>query len=322
MISKILSEIGTVFMLHRIAPYQKGNIIYNENMKISPDELEDIIRELKHQNRVFISMDELTEILKNRKKLKNKFIVFTLDDGYRDNLEYAYPIFKKFSIPFCIYVTNSFPNRTTNLWWYALEKLIFKNETLILPGKGRIENLTIESKNKNFLELRENILNNHFFHPIEYLEQIGKLEFNIEEEMNEKCLNWEEIKFLSNDSLVTIGCHTLNHYPLSKLSDREVRCEISNSKTELELKIGKAVKHFAFPFGGKVEADKREYKIAGSCEFDTVATAMRGHVYRQANLLQLDRLFLFPLQTNSFTLKKLMNKNLKDHYKHLLKKIR
>jgi peptidoglycan/xylan/chitin deacetylase (PgdA/CDA1 family) len=39
---------------------------------------------------------------------RQKNVVFTLDDGYADNFINAYPIFKKYNIPFCIYVCKKY----------------------------------------------------------------------------------------------------------------------------------------------------------------------------------------------------------------------
>ena len=40
---------------------------------------------------------------------RRRFVCLTFDDGYRDNLEYAYPILKKYEVPFALYVPTSFP---------------------------------------------------------------------------------------------------------------------------------------------------------------------------------------------------------------------
>jgi len=315
----MFSEIGSIFVLHRIAPYEKGKLTYNEDMKVAPEELKKFIKQLRSKKIIFVSLDELNEIIDKKKKSTFKFATITLDDGYRDNIEYGYPIFKQENVPFCIYITNSFPNRTTNLWWYALEELVLENKSLRGSGNVTIDNSTAESKHRNFLMLRREILDHYFLDPTGYLQNLGKFEFNLAEEVREKCLTWGEIISISIDPLVTIGAHTMNHYPLTRLSVAMAEWEIRNSKSELEKKINKPVQHFAFPFGGKLEANDREYALVRSGGFKTAVTTLNGFVYKNDNASQLPRIFLRPLRNNSLTLEIIMRKGVKDYLKYLIR---
>ena len=53
-----------------------------------------------------------------------KRIAVTLDDGYRDNAEHALPVFRRHGVPFTIFVCPGFCDRTSELWWEALERII------------------------------------------------------------------------------------------------------------------------------------------------------------------------------------------------------
>jgi peptidoglycan/xylan/chitin deacetylase (PgdA/CDA1 family) len=301
--------IGSILMLHRVQPYEPGNIIYNENMKISPDELESMILDLKKENGEFISLDQLAEY----EYSKRHFFVFTLDDGYKDNLQYAYPIFKKFKIPFCIYITNSFPNQTTTLWWYALEKLVLQNEVLYDSGR-QFNNSTVKQKRINFLRFRRRILDNHFLDPIGFLQSVGHLDFDLVKEIREKCLTWEEIKQLSYDPLVTIGSHTMNHYPLSKLHIDDATNEVIESKKELENRLNKKINHFAFPFGSRREAADREYQIAKTAGFATISTTVHGHIQKNPDLTCLNRVFIFPFKNNRTSIERELYWNIRSGF--------
>jgi peptidoglycan/xylan/chitin deacetylase (PgdA/CDA1 family) len=294
----MFSGIGSIFMLHRTAPYEDGNIVYNENMKISPEELVRFIQELKRKKRVFLSLDEVVNIVRSGKKPAHKFVAFTLDDGYKDNLTYGYPIFKEYNIPFCIYVTNSFPDQTTNLWWYALENLILNNETLNVDGRN-LDNSTLHKKQKNFLALREEVLNKQFRDPYTFFKQLGRITFDVSKERSKMCLTWPEIINLSQDPLATIGCHTVNHLPLAKLEHPEVGFEIRHSKEELERQLNRKVRHFAFPFGSRNEAANREYEVSQSIGFDSIVTTLHGNIHLSDNLQRLERIFLSPFRDSS-----------------------
>ena len=67
-----------------------------------------------------ISLDEMHRRMVEG-DFRRRFACVTLDDGYRDNREWAYPILKRQHVPFAIYVPTSFPDRLGKLWWIALD---------------------------------------------------------------------------------------------------------------------------------------------------------------------------------------------------------
>jgi len=277
-INQYYSGIATIFMLHRVCPFEKDKLPPNENMKVSPEFLEKFIVELRKEGYKFISLDDLYEILINRIKIK-KQIVFTLDDGYFDNYEFAYPIFKSYNIPFTVYITASFPEEKGILWWYILEDLIIQNRKIVLSSGIEYLTDTRENKIKAFMELRNLIMsfNREVFGGLNSLFSNYKIDWF--RKCQELSLNWEQIKKLSEDPLVTIGGHTLNHFVLSKLDDEEVVEEIVEGNRLIERKIDKKVEHFAYPFGGRDEVTKREYNIVKDLSMKTAVIAIAGNIY-------------------------------------------
>jgi len=98
--------IGEVWELHRVTDEEPADINQRE-YEITPQRLENLIAEYKQNNFEFISVETLPDRLKN-KNSKHKFIVVTLDDGYQDNLTHALPIFEKYNVPFCIFITKNY----------------------------------------------------------------------------------------------------------------------------------------------------------------------------------------------------------------------
>ena len=130
----------------------------NENLKVSPVLLEKFIVSLINEGVKFVSLDQLYFDLNNNLSLKNK-VAFTFDDGYLDNFEIALPIFKKYNVPFSIFVTPAFVDGEKVIWWYLLEDLIL-NYTSISFNNTIIDLSSLELKNSAFIFLREYLLNN------------------------------------------------------------------------------------------------------------------------------------------------------------------
>lgn len=295
----------TIFMLHRVHPFEPNKLFPNENMKISPEFLDNFIVELKLKGYEFISLDKMYEILQSGEKVKQQ-IVFTLDDGYLDNYTVAYPIFKKHNVPFAIYITTSFPQREAILWWYILENVILANNSLKLCDGKVYKCETKEQKEVVFLEIRKIILG---FKKENFLDSLKELFCHYEIDWfgknEELCMDWKQIIELSKDEIVTIGGHTKNHYALNQLSIEEVKSEVVEANKLIEEKIGKRIEHFAYPFGSRNEIGQREFDIVKSLGFKTATTTRRGTIYKEhRNYLEcLPRIML----TEDFDLKSIGN---------------
>ena len=309
LVKNYFSGIATIFMLHRVFPFERSKLAPNENMKVSPEFLERFIVELKYNGYNIISLDRLNEIIL-KKEETNYNVVFTLDDGYLDNYTHAYPIFKKYSVPFTIYITTSFPEKKAILWWYALEDLLIANDEIVLGDNTRYICKTTKDKVQSFMRIRNKILN---IEQKEFLYQLNTLFSNYDidwyNKNNELTLDWEHITEMSKNELCTIAGHTKNHYAFNKLSRTEITAEICRANEEIEAKIFKRIEHFAYPFGTKNEVGKAEFNLVKSFGFKTVTTTRRGTIYHDhvTHLECLPRIML----TEDFDIKTIGNIRLK-----------
>ena len=118
-------------MFHRILPKNNNPRIHNhKSLEISTKHFEEIILYFKRLQYQFISINDIYTILTNSESPGKKIVHFTFDDGYFDNYKYAYPVLKKYNVPVTIYITTSFPDYHTIIWWYILEDYILANNFL------------------------------------------------------------------------------------------------------------------------------------------------------------------------------------------------
>jgi len=278
-LSSYFSGFATIFMLHRVSPLGEGGIQPNENMKVTPEFLEKFIIDMRADGYSFISINRLHEIILNR-EIVFKQIVITLDDGYKDNFNIAYPIFKKYDVPFTVYITSSFPNGSAYLWWYALEDLLLKSSEIILGDGTLFPCKSYEEKLQAFFLVRKRIMS------------LPKVDFSIhiknifskycvdwESLCINYCMDWSEISEISKDEICTIGGHTINHLALNCLPFEDIKYEVLEGNRFIESKINKKVEHFAYPFGGRDVVGRREFDILKSFGLKTATTTRRGNIY-------------------------------------------
>ena len=102
---------------------------------------------------------------------------------------------------------------------------------------------------------------------------------NFQERTSNLALSWKQIREMSEDDLVEIGAHTINHHALNKLPEAAVQEEMEGSRDRIESEIGKKVEHFCYPFGTRNEVGEREFRIAKRCGFKTSTTSSPANIF-------------------------------------------
>src|SRR3954468_25051709 len=101
----LLSGVGAIFMLHHVRPARKAAFQPNRHLEVTPDFLRATLSHLRSREIDIVSMDELhARLVQGR--FERRFAAFTLDDGYRDNLDFALPVLREFDAPLAVYVAS------------------------------------------------------------------------------------------------------------------------------------------------------------------------------------------------------------------------
>jgi len=280
---------GEIIMLHRVVQ-KRSQLEANRQMEVTPEFLEKTILDYQSRGYQFVSLDEVHEMVSRQKRLNHKFVCFTFDDGYVDNYELAYPIFKKYNCPFAIYVATDFPDGKALLWWYVLEDKLMNSDELILGDRSQYDCSTIEKKNAAFDVIRQKVFKLHS-HNME--QELYELFINYNHYFVNKnkalALSWEQISRLAKDNLCTIASHTVSHGVLPNMSYEQVETELRDSKIKLEYYIRKKVIHFAYPYGAWNEFVLKQVTDAG---YKTAVLANGGKVRQNKQIFKLNRVGL------------------------------
>jgi peptidoglycan/xylan/chitin deacetylase (PgdA/CDA1 family) len=223
-------------------------------------------------------------------------VVVTFDDGYRDNLANALPIAESKGVPITFFVTSGILGSHNGFWWDRLGTLLRGRPPHVreidLPVGGQNVRLPLGSSGirADLDSVRRHLL------PLRVTEIERALDAVSEQWQvgsapppDAGTLTPEDLRQLAASDTATIGAHTVDHVRLQDRTAREQHDTIAGSKGELEHSIGRAVSHFAYPFGGRDDFDDRSVDAVRSAGFDTACTTIPGTARSSTDPYRLPR---------------------------------
>jgi peptidoglycan/xylan/chitin deacetylase (PgdA/CDA1 family) len=290
------SGTGVIFMLHQVRPEPPRTFDPSRILRVTPEFLESVVETVVEAGFDVVALDGIRERLAGGSD--RPFACFTFDDGYRDNRDFAYPIFERRRMPFTIYVPADFADGSGNLWWLTLEEVLraAPHLTIAMNGSARHYPLATDAqKEEAHREIywwlrsipedlaRDTVGELAAAHGVDARAGQGGL-----------IMTWDELRELAKDPIVTIGAHTRSHLALAKLSERRARTEMADSIARIEAELGRPCRHFSYPYGCANSAGPREFRIAKELGLETAVTTQKGLLYLEnANsLTALPRLSL------------------------------
>jgi peptidoglycan/xylan/chitin deacetylase (PgdA/CDA1 family) len=272
--------IGTIFTLHHVRPARSDAFQPNALLEIEPAFLETLIEYFRYKKIDMVSLAEAKRRLREQ-DYEKRFVCFTLDDGYRDNLEFAYPIFKKHDVPAALFIATSFPDKLGLLWWTALERAVAATGRIVIEvnGKSRFFDCANAGAKQSVYEQIY-----WWLRGLSDERELRRIVTDLCERYGvdplgpckELCMNWKEIETLSADPLITIGAHSVNHYMMKKWDAATVKQELVQSASVIEKALGKKPTDFAYPVGDKTSADAREFALANDAGYELAVTTRPG----------------------------------------------
>ncbi len=279
----IFGGVGAILTMHHVRPPRPDRFQPNRLLEVTPRFLAGVIRDIRRSGLDLVSLDELHRRL-SEGDFSRRFVCLTFDDGYRDILQWAYPILKEAGAPFAVYVATSFPDRLGELWWLVLEAVIARNDRvgLVIEGRDRIfDCATVAQKRALYdelywwlrgqpseIELRSVVRSLAAFYHVDVAAYCSDL-----------CMSWAELAGLAADPLVTIGAHTVNHLMLAKLPKEAARAEMELSASVIEAALSVRPQHLSYPYGDPGSAGAREFEIATGLGFKTAVTTRPGVLF-------------------------------------------
>lgn len=289
---------GVILTMHHVRPPANDPVLSGRELEIAPAFLEATVGLLRRHGVEPLSLDEMAERLK-RGPSRARFACLTFDDGYRDNLEWAYPILKRHRIPFAIYLTTGVPDGQPCLWWRTVDRAVAaapEIEVAFGDAPRRLACRTAAEKAAAVAEVHRlmRALPDETQRRALVAHLAARAGVDACAPTRELGLTWDQLRALAADPLVTIGAHTVSHPFLSKLPMHEARWEMAAGAARIKDMLGTAPAHFSYPFGDAGAAGPRDFALARDVGFVTAVTTRPGVLFpeHRAHLWALPRISL------------------------------
>jgi peptidoglycan/xylan/chitin deacetylase (PgdA/CDA1 family) len=294
----IFAGVGAIFMLHHVRPGRDAAFQPNRHLEVTPEFLRAMLAHLRAGDVDIVTMDEAHRRLVER-DFSRRFASFTLDDGYRDNRDYALPLMREFDAPFTAYIASDFAEGTGRLWWIALEMVIARADSIGAEIGGaaiRFDTATPSAKQAAFDQLHGWLRGLPGEHDIarEVAAMCARHGVDQTAICRDLCMSWDELKPFAADPLVAIGAHTITHCNLARQSEAIALDEMTTSRVRIENALQCPVVHLAYPYGDKIAAGAREFALARTAGFKTAVTTRPGMIFSEnaSHLTALPRVSL------------------------------
>ena len=216
-----------------------------------------------------VPLSRLAECLQ-RRRVPPRLAAITIDDGYRDAYEIAFPILRKYRAPATVFVVTEFVDGTAWLWTDKPRYLT----ALAAPQSFEIgvgaRTLRLELNGGASRAVAAALINAGL-KPLPEEDRnasIERLAFDLRVKLPERppaaysAINWGQAREMS-DAGVEIGSHTLTHPILTGLGDERLREEVVYSRDRLQTALGRKVETFCYPNGDYDQRAQREVDRAG-----------------------------------------------------------
>ena len=282
----ILSGVGAIFMLHHVRPQRDAGFQPNRHLEVAPEFLHAMLSHLRSLGIDIIAIDELHRRMAER-NFSRRFACFTLDDGYRDNRDFALPVMREFDAPLAVYVASDFADGIGRLWWIALEMAIARADTIEAEIDGvatRLDASTPAAKQAAFDRLHDWLRTLPGEHDVRREVTALCARHGVDETAisRDLCMPWDELKVFAADPLVSIGAHSITHCNLAKQSEEIASQEMAVGRARIEEALQFPVLHLAYPYGDRNAAGPREFALARAAGFKTAVTTRPGMLFPES----------------------------------------
>lgn len=247
-----------------------------------------------------IDLQSCLDFLYGKRQLSPNSVLLTVDDGYQDFYNIAFPILKKYNAPATVFLTVDFIDKRIWLWHDLLNYGLKYTKRVDFTLNGKVFNLKNKIEKYKFKLYLDGICTSFNINQrdnfINFI--LRELDVTIPEYPTQDYapLTWDQILEMSGFR-ISYGSHTLSHPILSKISLNEALREMKESKYRIEEVLQKEILAFCYPNGKEDDFNEMTKKMVRKCGYLSAMTMIYGMNNLKSDRYELRRI---PVGNRSF----------------------
>lgn len=261
-----------ILMYHHFA--EKGDAVCTSAANFR-EQLEYISRHFRP-----VTVSQLAQEYYEQGEVPANTVALTIDDGYLDFYEIAYPLLKEFNIPATFYITTGFVNGEQWLW---TDQLHWMFETLgdcgpaidlegfSMPAAADDSRTWVE-RSYAFNGFLLTLDNGEKWRIIHQVAAEWGLQIPLAAPGMYRACSLEQLREMQSNG-IEIGGHTVSHPSLGRVTEAEASCEIGKSYEFLHNKLGAKVRSFCYPNGTPQDYNSAVESLVEKAHYSCAVTA-------------------------------------------------
>jgi peptidoglycan/xylan/chitin deacetylase (PgdA/CDA1 family) len=258
----LMRDRATILCLHRIQDLDRGTPGHD------PQSLRTVLGQLRREGFPLVGLQDLFRWLAEGDRRASRAVAFTLDDGYADQAELASRLFGEFDCPATVFVTTGFLDGRLWLWWDQIEYLFGQTRRPLVEVElgGTVLRYQRDEVRGGGYDLAQADFTARckLVPEVEKAAAILRLATAVEVELPETPpasyapMSWDALRACERRGF-TFGPHTVTHPVLSRTTDEQSHCEITQSWARLVAEARAPLPIFCYPGGDPWEYGAREF---------------------------------------------------------------
>ena len=273
--TKLLPASVTIFMLHRFAVPE----LDIGGHKI--DHVRRTLEYLKKNNYRFISIDEAVTRAQANTLGREKWVAFTIDDGFEEQVRLGADLFQQYDCPVTCFLVTDFVDGKLWPWDYKLMYLAQKAtaKTIDIEIEGKLHSIALGTADTRAFLLRfgRMIAPENVAQTVQLIAERAGIDIPDAPPPEMQPTSWSAVREAEKKGM-RFGPHSASHFILSRTRDETLRDEIARSAQRIREECAQPAKVFCYPSGKAHEFDKRAITLLRAEGLSSAVTTEPGYL--------------------------------------------